>query len=123
MISVRTGIIDPLLEPISIWVSERYGTGIKRKRNCAESSLTVDRKRPDLIWLVEGTLLFKGEDKTIVSAMDDALQDLLSKMKHWSSNYHGEVRTLSSVIALYDRTAKCCFDSLSFGFWCIECWL
>lgn len=88
------GIIDPLLEPISTWVSERYGTGIKRKRNCVESSLTVDRKRPDLIWLVEGTLLFKGEDKTSDSAMDDALQDLLCKMKYWSSNYHGEVEYL-----------------------------
>jgi hypothetical protein len=114
---VRTGIIDPLLEPFSIWVSERYGTGIKRKRNCAESSLTVDRKRPDLIWLVEGTLLFKGEDKTSDSAMDDALQDLLSKMKHWSSNYHGEVRTLTSMIALYYHATEChCFRLVSFSF-------
>jgi hypothetical protein len=35
--------------------------------------------------------------------MEDALQDLISKMKDWSSNYHGEVRKRTSMTALYNR--------------------
>jgi hypothetical protein len=78
------------MRPLSTWIAEVYGANIKRKRNCAEMSLTVSHKRPDLLWLVGGTLLFKGEDKTNDADMDVALGELTAKMKNWSSNYHGQ---------------------------------
>ena len=74
-------------------VCNRYQTTVKRKRNSTQASVTQHAKKPDLLWLVGGTLLFKGEVKTSDNDMGVALMELLSKMKDWSSNYHGQVCT------------------------------
>jgi hypothetical protein len=60
---------------------------VKRRRNYSIETCS----RPDLVWMLKGALLFKGEDRANGSDMRLALHDLLSKMKDWSINYHGKV--------------------------------
>jgi hypothetical protein len=81
-----------VMKPVSSWVSDLFDTDIKRKRNSTEVSLTLPSRKPDLVWLVDGTLMFKGEDKTNDADMGIALAELRDKMKDWSSNYHGQAR-------------------------------
>jgi len=64
---------------------------MKRKRNESEASLTLNAKRPDLCLLVRDALLFKGEDKTKESDLDEAVAELKKKMRRWSQSFHGKV--------------------------------
>lgn len=64
---------------------------LKRKRNEGEASLTLSAKRPDLCLLVRDALLFKGEDKTDESNLNQAVAELKQKMRRWSQSYHGKV--------------------------------
>ena len=64
---------------------------LKRKRNEGKASLTLTAKRPDLCLLVRDALLFKGEDKTDESNLNQAVAELQRKMRRWSQSYHGKV--------------------------------
>jgi hypothetical protein len=80
------------MDPISQVMCHVKQVPLKRKRDCGESSLTFQSLRPDLLWLLGQTMLFKGEDKTLASDMDQAEKDLMNKMKDWDNAYHGQVR-------------------------------
>ncbi|KAG5177765.1 hypothetical protein JKP88DRAFT_248655 [Tribonema minus] len=88
------GAIDRWLNPISDIICGVKHMSVKRKRDCSEVSITLKTLRPDLFWLVGGTLLFKGEDKTLEEDMLLAEADLLKKMADWDCNYHGKVEYL-----------------------------
>ena len=70
---------------------------LKRKRNEGEASLTLTAKRPDLCLLVRDALLFKDEDKTAESNLNQAVTELKQNMRRWSQSYHGK-KTLSLYI-------------------------
>lgn len=65
--------------------------GVMRKRNCAEDSATLKRKRPDFCLLSSRVMLFKGEDKTSEDELDTAVEELNTKLKDWGAALHGQV--------------------------------
>lgn len=69
---------------------------LSRKRNNTDDSLTISRLRPDYMLLLRDVLLFKIEDKAAGHTLQEASEDLLSKMKDWSEALHGQVCILSS---------------------------
>ncbi len=88
------GYVDSLLW--HVWkCMDAYDQGPKlgmlRKRNCAEDSATVKGKRPDFCFLSSKALLFKGEDKTSEAGLEEAIEDLRSKLKIWGQAVHGPV--------------------------------
>ena len=88
------GYVDSLLW--HVWkCMDAYDPGPKlgmlRKRNCAEDSATVKGKRPDFCFLSSKALLFKGEDKTSEARLEEAIEDLRSKLKIWGQAVHGPV--------------------------------
>ena len=62
--------------------------GMRRKRNCAEDSATVKGKRPDFFLLSSRALLFKGEDKTSEADLQQALEEVSTKLKDWGAAVH-----------------------------------
>ncbi len=67
------------------------GVRLQRKRNSNEDSATMKPFRPDLLVSCKGALLFKGEDKTDIRQMDEAMSDLTKKLKNWGVAVHGKV--------------------------------
>jgi hypothetical protein len=75
-------------------VFELLGVDVTRRRCLADPSHTAARQRPDLMWLLDDTLLFKGENEARSTDMTAALTCLLTKMKNWSVNYLDQVCVL-----------------------------
>ncbi|KAL3139897.1 hypothetical protein ABBQ38_004191 [Trebouxia sp. C0009 RCD-2024] len=67
---------------------------LSRKRNRADESATLRRKRPDLCITTSRALLFKGEDKTSETDLRKAIEELGTKMSNWGANFHGKVEYL-----------------------------
>ena len=79
---------------------------LKRKRNEGEASLTLTAKRPDLCLLVRDALLFKGEDKTDESILNQAVAELKQKMRRCSQSYRGKVIVSLCICRKLGATAK-----------------
>eukprot|EP00953_Heterococcus_sp_UTEX-ZZ885_P036821 18956-Heterococcus_DN1.PRE.3 len=88
----QAGYVDSVLVDSSEFVFDLLSVDVTRRRSAADISLTSARQRPDLMWLLDDTLLFKGEDTAKSKDMPAALSDLLCKMKDWSVDYHGELQ-------------------------------
>lgn len=64
---------------------------LSRKRNRADESATLRRKRPDLCITTSRALLLKAEDKTSEADLRKAIEELGTKMSNWGANFHGKV--------------------------------
>jgi len=61
-------------------------------RNTADlSKTTLEKLRPDFLFYVKDFLILRGEEKSSISAMGDAKNELISKLKSWNSAIFGKL--------------------------------
>ena len=110
MIELDAGFVDAGFVDMLLWhiwrCMDMYDQGpklgMRRKRNCAEDSATVKGKRPDFFLLSSRALLFKGEDKTSEADLQQALEELSTKLKDWGAAVHGKVCRLTHPMAMHN---------------------
>ena len=81
-------IVDPIKN-----LCLRCGCVVQTNRNGTDSSgATIQNLRPDLLlWLPSGILAFKGEEKAFGIPIQNAREDLRSKMNVFSDTFYGSV--------------------------------
>ncbi|KAF0552254.1 hypothetical protein F8M41_022211 [Gigaspora margarita] len=71
----------------------------KADRNTTDSSITLARFRPDYWECLNNVLIFKGEEKLANDDLDDAKNELISKMRAWNRCLYGDLKYILAYAA------------------------